>query len=301
MTDAELAEIKTRSRHRLIGTFVLALVLVIVVPMILDRKAPRSESDKASPVTEKSESEPKKPEMASEEVGHSSLASSNPEPSNPAPISPDSSIPTPNTPAPNTPAPNTPESSSPTLGSPNANSAPTTPIANTGSSAPALDAVKSPNNAAVMNPAKTMPSPSVIPPMSTSSGPGNRDAAKLEARAKGGDKPLVSDAPEKKNAVIASLGKGEGSTSGSAASSEAKPEPLKGWFVQLGVFSEEDRAKHLRDQFLEKGITLQTDVIQGPRGTFTRLRAGPFAERESASALLARIKALGENAILVHQ
>jgi cell division septation protein DedD len=136
--------------------------------------------------------------------------------------------------------------------------------------------------------------------------------AKAETPAKA-QSPAKSDAPAKVEtpAKVAAPAKADApakldtpaqSDASAKVESAAKADaPTKGWFVQIGVFAEEERAKGLQDRLREKGISLQTDTIQGPRGKFTRLRAGPFVDREPASALLARIKGLGENAILVHQ
>lgn len=87
----------------------------------------------------------------------------------------------------------------------------------------------------------------------------------------------------------------------------ADPPPQKlakserGWFVQIGVFAEEGRAQDLKERFKDQGIELKSDVLKGPRGSFTRLRAGPFEDRVEASRLLARARSLEDNAILVHQ
>jgi cell division septation protein DedD len=247
MTDADLADIKTRSRHRLIGAFLLVLLFVIAVPMVLDRQAPRSESVHASA------------EPPSSDSGST------------APASSDRSMP----------------SSSP-------------------------DVQSEPVSAEHATTA-------VIPPLPDSVRPGERDTAKLEARAKSvarspaaetavssrapdqSPAPVASSVPAQSAAPVASSVPVKPSTPVASAPLEEKAETAKGWFVQLGVFAEEARATSLRDRLHENGVSLQTDTIHGPRGTFTRLRAGPYQQREEASSLLARIKALGENAILVHQ
>jgi len=168
--------------------------------------------------------------------------------------------------------------------------------------------------------ANAVAAPSVIPPIAESNGPSVSAVkpAKAEAPAKA-QSPAKSDTPAKVEAPAkvetpakvaapakpdapAKLDTPAQSDASVKVESAAKADaPTKGWFVQIGVFAEEERAKGLQDRLREKGISLQTDTIQGPRGKFTRLRAGPFVDREPASALLARIKGLGENAILVHQ
>jgi DedD protein len=243
MTDAELVNIKTRSRHRLIGAFVLVLVLVIGVPLLLDHQAPPSESAQSKQESPILSADAQKTGLAPQQETISSAIPNGVE-SKPEATAPEHAV--------------------------------AEPVA-----------------------------PAVIPPLSQSSGPSATDAVKLDPPAKqierspGADAtPKKTDAPNVKNksdAVVLAA------PAASTPETAPKPDNTKGWFVQLGVFAEEPRAHALQDRLREHGVNLQTDTIQGPRGTFTRLRAGPFTEREAASTLLARIKALGENAILVHQ
>jgi DedD protein len=253
MTDAELADIKTRSRHRLIGTIVLVLVLVIVVPVLLDRQAPLSES---VPSVARSESEPVE--------------------TNKLPRLPPVDL---NAPAANDPVPNSIASASSfPEGKEEAKTSVTSgPLALSPTAITPIEA-KPEAKPPVISP------PSVIPPIHDSVAPGTRTSAVPEPRAKITDRSSVPAAKKEEQSLQVN-----------------KSENMNGWFVQLGVFAEEERAHALNDRMQQRGVRLQMDTIQGPRGTFTRLRAGPFAERDAASAVLARIKALGENAILVHQ
>jgi cell division septation protein DedD len=77
--------------------------------------------------------------------------------------------------------------------------------------------------------------------------------------------------------------------------------PPRGWFVQVGVFLEAARADAVAKRLESEGVHVHSEAIHGPRGNFTRVRAGPFAARAAADEVLARVKGLGENAILVHQ
>jgi DedD protein len=271
MTDADLADIKTRSRHRLIGAFVLVLLFVIAVPMILDRQAPRSESVHASVPAE----------VVSLELKKSASALG----------------------------------SEPPISAPNALVADPS-SSGSGSTAPATldNALPSSSPDSKSESVSTEHgTTAVIPPLPDSIRPGASDTAKLEARAKMVERlpaagaavssgaPVQSSAPVKSLAPPATTEPVQPGTPVVSPPLEEKAETAKGWFVQLGVFAEEARAIALRERLHEHGVSLQTDTIHGPRGTFTRLRAGPYQQREDASSLLARIKALGENAILVHQ
>jgi cell division septation protein DedD len=68
--------------------------------------------------------------------------------------------------------------------------------------------------------------------------------------------------------------------------------------VQLGAFSDEDKAKSLWTS-LEKSVSalagLQPYLVKA--GGLTRLQAGPFATRAEAEAMCSSVKAAGNDCI----
>ena len=73
----------------------------------------------------------------------------------------------------------------------------------------------------------------------------------------------------------------------------AKPEPIpaaKGFAVQIGAPASEQAAIGLRDKARAAGFTSFIQPVDTESGRRYRVRVGPEASRESASALLARVK-----------
>lgn len=69
----------------------------------------------------------------------------------------------------------------------------------------------------------------------------------------------------------------------------AEPAP-KGYTVQLGVFSNMTNAQQLQDRLAQNGIKSYTE---------TRVNVGPFQNKAEADQALAKIRAMGINAVVV--
>jgi DedD protein len=67
----------------------------------------------------------------------------------------------------------------------------------------------------------------------------------------------------------------------------------KSFVIQLGAFSEANRAKDRHAQMVNAGVKGYTEVIKTPTGDKTRVRAGPFPSRDAAEKANERLKALG--------
>jgi DedD protein len=63
--------------------------------------------------------------------------------------------------------------------------------------------------------------------------------------------------------------------------------------IQLGAFSEANRAKDRHAQMVNAGVKGYTELIKTPTGDKTRVRAGPFPSRDAAEKANERLKALG--------
>jgi hypothetical protein len=89
------------------------------------------------------------------------------------------------------------------------------------------------------------------------------------------------------------------------SSVERRPEPEASpaggapmnYFVQLGAFTDEERAFALHDEMREAGVDVRVVHVDGSR--FTHVRVGRFAQREAAVELLDELGARGINAALV--
>ncbi|MCE2948031.1 MAG: SPOR domain-containing protein [bacterium] len=78
-----------------------------------------------------------------------------------------------------------------------------------------------------------------------------------------------------------------------ARSVDPKDAEAKNFVIQLGAFSEVNRAKDRHAQLVKAGIKSYTEVIKTPTGDKTRVRAGPFPTRQAAEQANERVKALG--------
>lgn len=72
------------------------------------------------------------------------------------------------------------------------------------------------------------------------------------------------------------------------------------WAVQLGSFSAEDNADALAAQVRTRGFDAFVQRVDVSTGVMFRVRVGPTADREAATALAARVeRATGERAVVV--
>jgi DedD protein len=62
------------------------------------------------------------------------------------------------------------------------------------------------------------------------------------------------------------------------------------YVLQLGVFSDAGNVKKLRDRIKAQGYNSFTETVKADKGMKTRVRAGPFANREAAMKARDRLK-----------
>ena len=63
--------------------------------------------------------------------------------------------------------------------------------------------------------------------------------------------------------------------------------------VQVGAFTDVERLKSVRQKLEKQGFKTYTQEIQTPGGKSTRVRIGPYANRQEAEAVAAKVKAGG--------
>ncbi|HUL92293.1 MAG TPA: SPOR domain-containing protein [Burkholderiales bacterium] len=73
----------------------------------------------------------------------------------------------------------------------------------------------------------------------------------------------------------------------------AKAKTAEAFVFQLGVFSNPDNAKQVRDRAASAGIKSYTEQVKGQQGEQTRVRAGPFSSRGAAEKARDKLKTLG--------
>ena len=82
---------------------------------------------------------------------------------------------------------------------------------------------------------------------------------------------------------------------------QSEPNSSKGnaFSVQIGVFSDPANVKQLQQKLLSQGYKSYTEKVDTAKGEKIRLRAGPFATRETAESALAKIKDSGLSGMVV--
>lgn len=68
--------------------------------------------------------------------------------------------------------------------------------------------------------------------------------------------------------------------------------------ILIGAFSNPANVKTLQGKLAELGIKVYTEKLASPQGDKTRVRAGPFANRDAAEKALAKMKRIGVGGIV---
>lgn len=84
-----------------------------------------------------------------------------------------------------------------------------------------------------------------------------------------------------------------------AAPDVKPPSAASGEFVILiGAFANPANVKQLQTKLGELGIKVYTEVLESPQGNKTRVRAGPFPNRDAADKALEKMKRIGVNGVV---
>jgi len=65
------------------------------------------------------------------------------------------------------------------------------------------------------------------------------------------------------------------------------------WVVPLEAFSDINNVKQLRTKLSAAGVKSYTEAVKTSKGALTRVRAGPFASKEAAEKVRAKLDAMG--------
>ena len=105
-----------------------------------------------------------------------------------------------------------------------------------------------------------------------------------KAAAKSEDQRSANDAAEEKRAAAILNAKESG----------VKPAPASGGFaVQVGAFAADDKVQEARDKLSAAGVKTYVEKLDTKDGQRTRVRAGPYAERDAADTVRDKIRGLG--------
>lgn len=200
--------------------------------------------------------------------------------------------------------------SAPSLDSPelymdeNDGDAPPPEMSDSGSTAPEPESASPPPAAA--------PKPTPIPPPAkASSGSADATAGGKPAASTTAPKALPPPPPATKSSeptaiAAAPATKPPGKPSSAAVTQSASPAPSTAaaksaptasgkWFVQAGSYSDLGNAQSVEQRIKSLGLPVFIGVVESSKGTFYRVRSGPFASREQADS--ARTKVQGSQIV----
>lgn len=128
-------------------------------------------------------------------------------------------------------------------------------------------------------------------------------SAKVPSAEKASEKPPAK-APEKpsakfEKAVVQDTGSDARRAAAILAGKTAEPAANGGEHVILiGAFSSDGNVKTIRSKLGELGIKAYTEPLDSPQGRKTRVRAGPFPNREAAEKALEKMKRIGVSGVV---
>ena len=108
---------------------------------------------------------------------------------------------------------------------------------------------------------------------------------------------VVSDSTMGKAAAVVLSAKPE--KSAPPVKSQSAIAEKTGFAVQLGVFSDAENAKQTIAKMKDAKLPVYTDSIPVRNGTATRVRIGPFTNREKADSALAQVKLAGSDGKII--
>lgn len=84
----------------------------------------------------------------------------------------------------------------------------------------------------------------------------------------------------------------------SGQSAPGKPVAAAEHVILIGAFANQGNVKLLQSKLGELGIKIYTEPLDSPQGRKTRVRAGPFPNREAAEKALEKMKRIGVNGVV---
>ncbi|HCN69432.1 MAG TPA: hypothetical protein DIT03_14530, partial [Candidatus Accumulibacter sp.] len=68
--------------------------------------------------------------------------------------------------------------------------------------------------------------------------------------------------------------------------------------IVIGAFANPDNVRQLQSRISAAGVSTYTEILETPDGKKTRVRAGPFPNREAAEKALDKLKAIGVSGVV---
>ena len=136
--------------------------------------------------------------------------------------------------------------------------------------------------------AATTPAPVTTASPATKVEPARTTAPKPEAK----PEPKVEAKPEARTEVKAQT-KPDAKSTTAVTAKPASEGVTPRYVVQVGAFAEAGAVREVRSRVEKLGLATYTQAIDTPSGARTRVRVGPFASRDEADKVAAKLKAAG--------
>ena len=280
-TSEDEIRLRKRARRRLIGAIALTTLVVVTLPMVLDSEprpigddiAVQIPSPNSGPYAPKGQVDAPRavvPATASGTVGSPSAPAPAPAPADMPPAAAPAAAPAPVRPV--APASATPADQKIEV------AGALRPPSDASAAAAAADA----RNAAEVAAAARASAARVAEAKAAEAKAAEANAA--ESKAAGAARAPAEAKPAPAKAAEAKAGDTKAATGDADA---------KSFVIQLGAFSEVNRAKDRHAQLVNAGVKGYTEVVKTPTGDKTRVRAGPFPNRDAAEKANERLKTLG--------
>lgn len=104
------------------------------------------------------------------------------------------------------------------------------------------------------------------------------------------EKPLKANDSDPQRAAAILSGKSSETAASSAGSGQ--------FVILIGAFSNQANVKQLQSKLGELGMKVYTESLDSPEGKKTRVRAGPFPNRDAADKALDKMKRIGVNGVV---
>ena len=134
-----------------------------------------------------------------------------------------------------------------------------------------------------------------MPKEKTAEKPPAKGSEKTEKTAprpeKAAEKPAAAESTAEARRAAAIL-------AGQGATPDAAPAKSGEFVILIGAFANEENVRNLRAKLAEKNIKTYVESLDTPGGKKTRVRAGPFGNREAAEKALEKIKQVGVSGVI---
>ena len=104
--------------------------------------------------------------------------------------------------------------------------------------------------------------------------------------------------PEKAAAETAEAKRAAAILAGQGAAPVAAPAKSGEFVILIGAFANEENVRNLRAKLAEKNVKTYVEALDTPGGKKTRVRAGPFGNREAAEKALEKMKQVGVSGVI---